>query len=119
MDRLSPFLDDELDAVASREISRHVEACGECAAALERRRRLRESLVRDLEYHRAPDLLRARVARLATRKKFEEERHALGWSGLRKFEIAKKVQEGGYICSFYLRPHDKKPLPPFMPGQYL
>jgi mycothiol system anti-sigma-R factor len=63
MDRLSPFLDDELDPVASREISRHLESCPNCAAALARQRELSENLRRDLEYHRAPDLLRARVVR--------------------------------------------------------
>ena len=65
VDQLSPFVDDELDPVASREISRHLESCAECAAALDRRRKLSESLKRDLEYHRAPDLLRARVVRAA------------------------------------------------------
>src|SRR5438477_2722936 len=63
MDRLSPFLDDELDPVASREISRHLESCPHCAAALARRRELSQSLKRDLEYHRVPDLLRERVLR--------------------------------------------------------
>jgi mycothiol system anti-sigma-R factor len=63
MDRLSPFLDDELDPVASREVSRHLDNCPGCAAALDRQRTLGESLRRDLEYHRAPDLLRARVER--------------------------------------------------------
>lgn len=29
------------------------------------------------------------------------------------------MPEGGGICSFYLRPHDGKPLPAFDPGQYL
>src|SRR5207247_11371785 len=41
------------------------------AAALERQRKLSESLRRDREYHRAPDLLRAcvmRVARAAVRR---------------------------------------------------
>jgi len=61
-DRLSPFLDDELDPVTSREISLHLASCPDCAAALDRQRKLGESLRRDLEYHRAPDLLRARVA---------------------------------------------------------
>ena len=42
-----------------------------------------------------------------------------GWSGLRKFKIAKKIPEGGSISSFYFVPHDGKPLPPFQPGQYL
>jgi anti-sigma factor RsiW len=63
MDRLSPFLDDELDPVASREISQHLDSCPSCTAALDRQRKLGESLKRELEYHRAPDLLRARVER--------------------------------------------------------
>lgn len=63
LDRLSPFQDDELDAVASHEISRHLESCSGCAAALDRQRRLGEALRHDLEYHHAPDLLRARVMR--------------------------------------------------------
>src|SRR4029077_14998996 len=63
VDRLSPFLDDELDPVASREVSLHLEACASCAAAFDQQRKLRESLKQSLEYHRAPDLLRARVMR--------------------------------------------------------
>jgi uncharacterized protein len=41
------------------------------------------------------------------------------WAGTRKFRIDEKVDEGGHICSFYLTAHDGKPLPPFLPGQYL
>lgn len=41
------------------------------------------------------------------------------WNGVRKFEVVRKLDEGGNICSFYLQPHDKKPLPAFRPGQYL
>jgi anti-sigma factor RsiW len=63
IDRLSPYLDDELDPVAGRELERHLESCAPCTAAFERRRKLSESLRRDLEYHRAPDLLRERVMR--------------------------------------------------------
>jgi len=63
VDRLSPFLDAELDPVASREVERHLESCPPCTAAFERQRRLSDSLQRDLEYHRAPDLLRERVMR--------------------------------------------------------
>ncbi|MGF1451974.1 MAG: 2Fe-2S iron-sulfur cluster-binding protein [Opitutales bacterium] len=44
---------------------------------------------------------------------------APGWNGWRKFEVAKKVQESSDICSFYLKPHDRKPIPSFKPGQYL
>jgi len=63
MDRLSPFLDDELDPVASRAVAHHLESCPSCSAAIDRQRKLSESLRHDLEYHRAPDLLRARVVR--------------------------------------------------------
>ena len=63
LDRLSPFLDDELDPVVSRELARHMESCPSCAAAFARQRQLSETLRRDLEYHRAPDLLRARIER--------------------------------------------------------
>jgi len=41
------------------------------------------------------------------------------WSGVRKFTVDKKVLECADTCSFYLKPHDGKPLPPFKPGQYL
>ena len=41
------------------------------------------------------------------------------WSGFRKFRIDGKVLEADGICSFYLVPHDGRPLPPFYPGQYL
>lgn len=41
------------------------------------------------------------------------------WEGFRKFELRGKVLEADGICSFYLAPHDGKPLPAFHPGQYL
>ena len=41
------------------------------------------------------------------------------WNGVRKFSVIKKVPETSDATSFYLAPHDKKPLPPFKPGQYL
>ena len=63
LDLLSPFLDDELDPVGSREVSRHLESCSECSAALARQRALHEGLQGRLGYYRAPGLLRARVMR--------------------------------------------------------
>lgn len=56
------------------------------------------------------------VTRLA---KAEREASELSWNGLRKFRIAKKQMEAKAQCSFYLAPHDGRPLPPFKPGQYL
>ncbi len=41
------------------------------------------------------------------------------WSGYRKFRLEGKVLEADSVCSFYLAPHDGRPLPPFLPGQYL
>lgn len=41
------------------------------------------------------------------------------WNGLRIFTIVKKVRETEDIYSFYLEPHDGKPLPVFHAGQYL
>lgn len=58
-------------------------------------------------------LMTARVRRV------DRERESTSWAGLRKFRIAKKVDEGGDINSFYLEPHDGKPIPSFRPGQYL
>lgn len=60
--------------------------------------------------------MRLETTRLA-RERAEEA--AGPWNSWRKFRVAKKIHEGGDICSFYLAPHDRKPLPPFRPGQYL
>jgi hypothetical protein len=49
----------------------------------------------------------------------ETEQLKLTWSGCRKFEVVKKVVECEEVASFYLAPHDKRPLPPFKPGQYV
>ena len=43
------------------------------------------------------------------------------WDGFKKFIVERRVIENldQSICSFYLLPHDKKPLPHFKPGQFL
>ena len=43
------------------------------------------------------------------------------WNGKRKFQIVRRILENqtGDICSFYLVPVDKRPLPQFRPGQFL
>ena len=43
------------------------------------------------------------------------------WAGYRTFHVERKVLEDAcaQVCSFYLVPEDKKPLPPFLPGQFL
>lgn len=44
-----------------------------------------------------------------------------GWSGFRPFKVARRAVEdaAGQICSFYLEPEDRQPLPSFKPGQFL
>ena len=43
------------------------------------------------------------------------------WAGHRTFHVERKVTEdaAAQVCSFYLVPEDKQPLPPFLPGQFL
>jgi nitric oxide dioxygenase len=42
-----------------------------------------------------------------------------GWTDWRDMRIDKKVEESEVITSFYLVPVDGKPLPTFLPGQYI
>src|SRR5580658_3866740 len=49
----------------------------------------------------------------------EAEQLKLTWNGCRKFGVVKKVVECEDVASFYLAPHDKRPLPAFKPGQYI
>ena len=47
------------------------------------------------------------------------ERTNLLWAGWRKFRVLAVVDETEAVKSFYLTPHDKKPLPSFLPGQHV
>ncbi len=49
----------------------------------------------------------------------QREQDQLCWNGFRKFVVRRKVDEAIGACSFYLAPHDGKPLPQFRPGQFL
>jgi nitric oxide dioxygenase len=42
-----------------------------------------------------------------------------GWDEWRDFRIDQKVQESETVTSFHLKPVDGKPLPEFLPGQYI
>ena len=50
-----------------------------------------------------------------------EEAAVAAWPGYRPFRVERKVIEDAAqsVCSFYLVPEDGKPLPPFLPGQFL
>lgn len=64
-------------------------------------------------------LLRSRIDELAEKRAREKEKAERTWEGFRKFVVARKVLEAKDTRSFYLEPHDRRPLPSFMPGQYL
>ncbi len=64
-------------------------------------------------------LLKAKIDQVVNQQRLDNEKKTLHWSGFRKFQVIDKVMETDDICSFYLAPHDGKPLPPFEPGQYL
>ena len=63
--------------------------------------------------------LRAQIDLVMAEHRYTRDLKELSWQGWRKFEVARKDPEGGDICSFYLTPHDNRPLPPFNPGQFL
>lgn len=63
--------------------------------------------------------LRERLQVQLDTARVERDRRQLGWDGARKFVLERRVEEARDICSFYLKPHDGKPIPPFQPGQYL
>ncbi|MGQ0655123.1 MAG: 2Fe-2S iron-sulfur cluster-binding protein [Betaproteobacteria bacterium] len=63
-------------------------------------------------------LLKARLDRVSM-PAAQAARQGAAWSGFRKFRVDGKVLEAESVCSFYLAPHDGRPLPPFLPGQYL
>jgi uncharacterized protein len=70
--------------------------------------------VRTRELQRLELDIRAARMRIQT---VEQERS--GWNGIRKFTVAKKVFECADTFSYYLEPHDRRPIIGFKPGQYL
>lgn len=80
---------------------------------------LRRSAAANEQQARAVEVLRFRASAAQREVRNREERTQHGWDGIRKFEIANKVPEADGVHSFYLVPHDGKPLPPFNPGQFL
>ncbi len=71
----------------------------------------RERAETELFRRRSQELLRAAQA--------AREKAELSWVGYRKFEVDEKLRECEGVHSFYLRPHDGKPLPPYEAGQHL
>jgi ferredoxin-NADP reductase len=71
-------------------------------------------------HHDERALLRARLDLIAAPvAKVANDKGLAAWSGFRKFRVDGKVLEAESCCSFYLAPHDGRPLPAYLPGQYL
>jgi ferredoxin-NADP reductase len=64
------------------------------------------------------EVLRRRAEAFLQAARIERERLSRA-SGPRKMVIAAKVHETADVCSFELEPHDRQPLPPYLPGQYV
>ncbi len=63
--------------------------------------------------------LRRMTEEAEARTRTRIERTNLLWAGWRKFRILAIIEETEAIKSFYLTPHDGKPLPSFRPGQHV
>jgi ferredoxin-NADP reductase len=63
--------------------------------------------------------LNALTGELTERQRVKKEIEDGAWNGFRKFRVSKKQIEAKDQCSFYLTPHDGRPVPPFQPGQFL
>jgi len=50
---------------------------------------------------------------------YQQHRDDHGWEGFRKFVVDRIQPESDSITSFYLKPSDARPLPNYLPGQYI
>ncbi|MGZ0189660.1 MAG: 2Fe-2S iron-sulfur cluster-binding protein [Alphaproteobacteria bacterium] len=80
---------------------------------------LRQQTQLSRHYEEQSTLFRARAQSLQKIRSEEIQKTQNTWSGLRKFEVAEKINEIADCHSIYLKPHDGRPLPPFEPGQFL
>lgn len=65
--RIAAWTDDELDAMASAEVERHVAGCARCGEEGDALRALRKRIRDEVPYHAAPPALRQRVRAIAPR----------------------------------------------------
>jgi ferredoxin-NADP reductase len=70
------------------------------------------------QFQLTQQLLQARIT-AAKRSLVFSDPSSAAWDGFRKFRVKWKILEANGCHSFYLVPHDGKPLPPHRPGQYL
>ena len=77
------------------------------------------NLLRERDQRKLSQLVWLERVERANAIRHQQQLSTAAWNGVRKFVVDRKVHEADDICSFYLRPHDGKPLPSFKPGQYL
>ncbi|KAI1623216.1 globin-like protein [Exophiala viscosa] len=59
------------------------------------------------------------IADIMINREDELMKHTNGWTEWKDFRLDRKVPESDEVTSFYLKPLDGKPLPEFLPGQYI
>ena len=87
---LDAYVDNELEASAVAEVRAHLAACAACGHIVADRESLGR-LMRQLPYHAAPDALRARIARMSDRPRFNV--NLLSWAAV----VALAVSLGGAL----------------------
>lgn len=78
---------------------------------------LGDALTPDL--HTAWAVAYQQLANLMINREAELFKEADDWRDWREFRIIQKIPESSEITSFYLAPLDGKPLPSYLPGQYV
>jgi uncharacterized protein len=71
-----------------------------------------------VQRHMELELLARQISAANAARREHEQTQAV-WNGYRKFVVDRIVDEADRVRSFYLVPHDGKPLPVFKSGQYL
>lgn len=63
--------------------------------------------------------LRRLTEEAEARTRTQRKRSDLAWTGWRRFRVVAIMDETNAVKSYYLAPHDKKALLPFLPGQHI
>ncbi len=69
-------------------------------------------------WQEAYEVLAELFIKLENQLRDENAKKPGGWTGFRKFVVARKVKEADNVYSFYLKPQDGGSLPPYKAGQY-
>ncbi|HRF00564.1 MAG TPA: 2Fe-2S iron-sulfur cluster-binding protein [Pirellulaceae bacterium] len=78
----------------------------------------RDRKLREQEHALRRDLLIEELSIAQAQRRAAETRQ-FGWQGFRKFVVHAKVPESDDVVSLYLVPQDGRPLPTYLPGQFV